>query len=81
MQQSLHAGSPAPEENRQLLTTHEGIHSVNGRNARLDKLLRIISGTGIYGITVDIQIFCWNNWWPAINRFTGAIEDSSDNIG
>ena len=67
-------------ENRQLLTTDQGIQTVDGRDAGLDKLVGIVPGSRVHGQAVDIPMGLSQDGRAVIDGFTHAGEDAAQHI-
>ena len=73
-------GQTRAGEDRQLLSAHQGIQTVNGGDTRLNKLGRIESCGGIDGRAVDIQGLCGNNGSTAVDGLAHAAENATEHI-
>ena len=67
-------------ENRQLLTTDQGVQSIYGRNTGLDKLLRITSGGRVHGQAIDIHALLRQDVGTAVNGLAHAVKHTAEHI-
>ena len=67
-------------EDWQFLTSYQCVHTVDGRNARLDKFGRIVAGSGVDRRTVDILALFGNYGCFAVNGVAHARKDTAENI-
>ena len=67
-------------EDRKLLSTYQGVQSVNRRYTRLDKLLRIASGRRIHGKSVDISSFLRKDLRAVINGTSQSVKNTTQHI-
>ena len=64
-------------EDWKLLSTDEGIHSVDGRNPSLNEVPWINAGIRIYWTTVNIDLLITDDFWISINWFSKTVENAS----
>ena len=67
-------------ENRQLLAADQGVQTIYGGNAGLDKLLRIASGCRIHGKAVDIHTLFRQDVGAAVNGLAHAVKHTAEHI-
>ena len=67
-------------EDRKLLSTYQGVQAVNRRYTRLDKLLRIASGSRIHGKSVDISSFLRKDLRAVINGTSQSVKNTTQHI-
>ncbi len=77
----LVVGQPAHGEDGELLAPHQGVHAVDGGNARLDELLGIGAGRGVDGLAVDVPLVFPHRHRAPIQGPAHAVEDASQKIG
>ena len=68
-------------EDRQLLAAHQGVKAVDGGNAGLNKLGRVIAGGGVHRGAVDIDVFDRQDVGAAVNRFAETVKDAAEHVG
>ena len=73
-------GKTGCRENRQLLTTDQGVQSIDGRNTGLDKLLRIASRCRVHGQAVDIHTLLRQDVGTAVNGLAHAVKHTAEHI-
>ena len=67
-------------EDRKLLSADQCIQSIYGRDAGLDKLLRIASGCRIHGKAVDIHTLFRQDVGAAVNGLAHAVKHTAEHI-
>ena len=65
-------------EDRQLLTAHQRGAAVDGRDSRLDELLRHLATVGVDRRADDVGVLLRHDLRPVVSGFTGAGQDASD---
>ena len=73
-------GKTGCREDWKLLSTYQGVQSVNRRYTRLDKLLRIASGRRIHGKSVDISSFLRKDLRAVINGTSQSVKNTTQHI-
>ena len=68
-------------EDRQFLAAHERVEAVDGRDAGLDKLRRVIPCAGIYRLAVDVATGLGDQSRSVVRRFAQPGKDPSEHIG
>ena len=71
---------PGCREDRQFLTADQCIQTIDRRNTRLDKLLRIASRRRVHRQTIDIAAFLRQDLRTAVDRIAQTIKDASQHI-
>ena len=67
-------------EHRQLLTTYQGVQSVNGGNAGLDKLAGVVTCSRVQRLAVNVHPLFRNQLRTIVLRTTHAVEHTSQHI-
>ena len=67
-------------ENRQLLAADQGVQTIYGGNASLDKLLRIASGCRVHRQAVDIHTLLRQDVGTAVNGLAHAVKHTAEHI-
>ena len=67
-------------EDRQLLAPNQRIQSVDGGDACLDELRRVLSGRRIHRQSVDVHPFFRKNLRPAVDGAPHAVENTAQHI-
>ena len=70
-------GQTGAGEYRQLLTADQGVQSVDGADAGLDKFGRIVAGGRVHGLAVDVPVFVGDDIRAAVNGTAHAVEDAA----
>lgn len=70
----------AHREHGQLLSAHEGIQSVDGGDARLNKFVGIIARGGIDGLAVDIHLLFGYDRRPAVAGISHSVKHPPEHI-
>ena len=65
---------PVSRENRKLLSTNKGVHSINCRDSSLNKISWIDSGIRINRLSVYIYFLRRNNFRISVNWFSQSIK-------
>ena len=64
----------------QLLSADKSVKSVNCRNTRLDKLVGVIAGVGVDGLTVDVHALVGNDRRTPVDRLPHTVENTSEHV-
>mmetsp|Transcript_21533 Transcript_21533/g.37858 ORF Transcript_21533/g.37858 Transcript_21533/m.37858 type:complete len:281 (-) Transcript_21533:311-1153(-) len=67
-------------ENRDLLTTSNGVHDINSRNTGLNHSLRVVTRGRVDWLTVDVQVSLGKNRWGLINDLTRSVEGTTKHL-
>ena len=67
-------------EDRKLLAADQGVQTINGRYAGLNKLLRIASGCRVHRQAVDIPSFVRKNLRAAVDWTSQTVKDTAQHI-
>ena len=73
-------GQAGAGEDGQLLAADQGVQSVDGRDARLDKLVGVVPGGGVHGQAVDVPILVGQNGGAAVDGLTHAVEHPAQHV-
>ena len=68
-------------EHGQLLTAHERVQAVDGGNARLNELGRIVARCGVHRVAIDVKALFGNQRGAIVLRAAHAIEHAAEHIG
>ena len=63
------------------MSADEGVQSVDGADARLDKLVRVVAGDGVDGLTVDVYFLIGNDGSAAVFGAPHTVENSAEDVG
>ncbi|KAH3668808.1 hypothetical protein OGAPHI_002563 [Ogataea philodendri] len=77
---NLVVGKTRGRENRNLLTSGNRVHGVNGRNTRGNHLFWINTSKWVNWRTVNIQVVFSENPWSVINRSSRTIKNSTQHV-
>ena len=67
-------------EDRQLLSAHERVETVDRRDAGLDELVRVVAGDGVDRRAVDVAVRVGLHRRAAVDRATRPVQDASNQI-
>ena len=67
-------------ENRQFLTAHQRVQTVDGRNTGLDEFLRVVAGRRVHRQTIDIAAFLRQDLRTAVDWIAQTVKDASQHI-
>jgi hypothetical protein len=67
-------------EQRDLLATSDRVHDVNGRDARLDHLLGVVTARRVDGLALNIQVLLGHDSGGAVDGLAGAVESSAQHL-
>ena len=67
-------------EDRNLLTTSNRAHGINGRNTSLDHFFGVDTSTRVDGLTLDVKELLSQNGGSTINGLSGSVEHTAQNI-
>ena len=73
-------GQAGGREDGELLAAHEGVEPVDGRNAGLNELLRVVAGGGVHGQAVDIHALFGQDLGAAVDDAAEPVEDAGEHI-
>ena len=73
-------GQAGAGENRQLLAADQGVQTVDGADARLDKLIGVVAGGGIHGQAVDVHVLVGQQGRAAVDRLAHAVEHAAQHV-
>ena len=73
-------GQAGAGEDGQLLSPDQGIQSVDGGDARLDKLVGVVPGGGVHGQAVDVPVLVAQNGGAAVNGPAHAVEHPAQHV-
>ena len=74
-------GQAGAGEDRQLLSAHQGVQSVNGADASLDELVGIVPGRRVHRQSVDVPVLLRQDVGAAVNGPTHAVEYPPQHVG
>ena len=74
-------GKAVAGEDRKLLAADQGVHPVDGGNARLDEVPRIGPGIGIHRKSVHVAPVRAEDLRIAVRRAAEAVEDAAEQTG
>jgi len=77
---NLIVGQSVRREQRDLLSSSNGVHHVDRRDTRLDHLLRVNSLIGVDGHTLDVQEVLSQDGWSVVNRHSRSIEGTTQHL-
>ncbi len=66
-----------PRKYRQLLAADQGVHAVDGRNARLDEVARILAGIGVDRIAVHVDELRRIHFGIAVDGLAESVEHAA----
>ena len=67
-------------EDGQLLATNQGVQTVNSGNAGLDKLVGVVTGSGVHGQAVDIPVLLGQDVGTTVDGLPHAVEHAAQHI-
>ena len=67
-------------EDRKLLASDQGVQTVDGGHAGLDKLGRVGAGRRVHGQAVDVAVILGQNGGTAVDGVAHAVEDTAQHI-
>jgi hypothetical protein len=73
-------GETSTREERNLLTTRNGGHDIDGGDTSANHFSGIDTSTRIDGDTSDITVLFGDDWRATIDRNTGTVEDTTEHI-
>mmetsp|Transcript_9925 Transcript_9925/g.23506 ORF Transcript_9925/g.23506 Transcript_9925/m.23506 type:complete len:392 (-) Transcript_9925:217-1392(-) len=73
----LVVGKTGGGEDRDLLSTSDGVHDVDGGDTGLDHGLGVVTGGGVDGLSVDVEVGLRHDLGRGIDDLAGSVEGSA----
>ena len=73
-------GQTGRREDRQLLSSYQGVQSVDGGDAGLDELLGVVSGRRVHGQAVDVHTLLRQDVGASVDGTAQSVEDTAQHI-
>jgi hypothetical protein len=67
-------------ENRNLLTTSDRVHRIDGRDTGLNHLLRVDTRVRVDGRAVDVEVLLSEDLGSFVDGVTGTVEDTAEHV-
>jgi len=73
-------GETIGREQRDLLSTGDGVHDINGGDTSLDHFLGVISLVRVNRLSLDVEEIFGEDWGSMINWDSGTIELATEHL-
>jgi len=67
-------------EERDLLTTSDGVHGINGGDTSLDHFLRVDTLVWVDRLSRDIEEILSEYAWSLVDRLSGSVENTAEHV-
>ena len=81
LSRELRVGKTRSGENRQLLTSYEGVQTVDRGDTCLDKFLRIVACCRVHGGAVDVHTLLGNQRGTVVDGIAQTVENAGEHVG